>query len=233
MLPKEQELQKYLPQIQKCQLFEHRSLAEIQGLFSKINYRLKHHPRGKLVAQRGEELTDLIVLLQGELSADILDLSGQVLKVESLEAPTLVAAGLLFAHQNYLPVQLTATSEVTLMRIPRDTLLILAGKDPMILKKLLTDSGNKIHFLAEKLRYIKFDTIEMKLANLLLELKTRQNNSLISLPYSINALSEMFGVSRPSLSRSLGELVKEGLIEKQGKSIRILDFEGLQDRCLS
>ena len=44
-----------------------------------------------------------------------------------------------------------------------------------------------------------------------------------------NELSDFFGVARPSLARTIGDLEKEGFIEAKGKNIRIIDRVGLAD----
>ena len=225
MVPTTQELQKIFDKIKDTELFQHLSQEEMVPLFLGLRIEMTHIPKGKLYAQRGERLDSLMVLVEGELSADILSMEGQILKVEHLKAPTLVASGLLFADQNYLPVQLTAVMDSRMMKIPRKELLILAGRDTHILEKLLTDSGNKIHFLAERLRFMQIGSIEKKLYSYLAEQHTLQKSDLIQLPYSIQTLSELFGVSRPSLSRSLGQLVDEGLISREGKKLRIVDIQ--------
>ena len=232
MVPINRELQEIFPKLSNCELFQHLTQKDLVHLFRELKVFTVKIPKGKLFAQRGKPLDSLMVLVEGELSADILNIEGQILKVENLKAPTLVASGLLFADQNYLPVQLTALTDSEMMKIPRSELLILAGRDSRILEKLLTDSGNRIHFLAEKIRFMQMSTIEKKLCSYLTEQRNLQKSDLVQLPYSIQSLSELFGISRPSLSRSLGGLVDEGLIKREGKMIRVLDAQLLHQRCI-
>jgi CRP/FNR family transcriptional regulator, dissimilatory nitrate respiration regulator len=226
------ELKRLLPKMQQCELFHFFSLEELVQLFNNITVEIDRIPKGKLYAQRGKPLESLMVLLEGELSADMLNIEGQVLKVENLKAPSPVAAGLLFASQNFLPVQLTALHPSTIVKIPKESLLFLAGQEPRILDKLLSDAGNKIHFLAEKLKFLQINTIEKKLCTYIWEQKNLQNSNTIELPYTIQTLSELFGIPRPSLSRSLGLLVDEGIITREGKEIKIVEIEKLFERCL-
>lgn len=230
MEPTHRELKNLYPKLGNCELFKHLSLDDMIRLFHGLKISINRIPKGKVFAQRGKVLESLMVLVEGELSADILNVEGQVLKVENLKAPTLVASGIIFAEQNYLPVQLTAMIDSTMLMLPRSELLIIAGRDTQILEKLLTDSGNRIHFLAEKIRFMQIGTIEKKLCSYLIEQQNLQQKDLISLPYSVQNLSELFGISRPSLSRSLGLLVDEGLITREGKKIRVLDIKSLYQR---
>jgi CRP-like cAMP-binding protein len=44
-----------------------------------------------------------------------------------------------------------------------------------------------------------------------------------------NDLSDYFGVARPSVARTLGEMEEEGFIIAKRKNIKILDRKGLSD----
>jgi CRP-like cAMP-binding protein len=55
----------------------------------------------------------------------------------------------------------------------------------------------------------------------------RAASPLLLLPMSKERLAETFGVTRPSLSRELGAMARDGLIAVEGRRIRILDREGL------
>jgi CRP-like cAMP-binding protein len=93
----------------------------------------------------------------------------------------------------------------------------------------LRDSGNRIVTLAEKLRFSKFSTIRQKIAGYLLECADKQQGKVITLGHSKSSLAELFGVSRPSLSRGFSELHGSGLIRQEGRSITILSRAGLVD----
>lgn len=214
-----------------CGLFSHLNEAELQRTFSRHSFSIHSHEQGKLIAQRGDEYQRLMILVKGELSAQISDGEGHTLKVESLHAPSPVAAGILFADDNHLPVNLSAENPVKIISIHRNTLLAMAGEDPQLLRTLLRDAGNRIHFLADKLRFMKFQTIRQKLCSYFLELDQRSPGELIHLPYSMETLAELFGVSRPSLSRVLGSMVENGLITRHGRAFKVEDRPTLLDNC--
>ena len=66
------------------------------------------------------------------------------------------------------------------------------------------------------------------MAQYLLELSKRQQSNHIELTASHNELSELFGVARPSLSRTIRELDHQELIKAQGKKISILNKDELR-----
>ena len=73
-----------------------------------------------------------------------------------------------------------------------------------------------------------FKTIKGKLTFYILQ-KSGMNSDLITLGMTQSDLADFFGVARPSIARALGELEDEGYIEAKGKSIKIIDKEGLAE----
>jgi DNA-binding Lrp family transcriptional regulator len=65
------------------------------------------------------------------------------------------------------------------------------------------------------------------MAHYLLQLRQKIKADKFTMPRSQNDLSELFGVARPSLSRAIRELDKDGLIKAEGKQIEIVDKDGL------
>jgi CRP/FNR family transcriptional regulator, dissimilatory nitrate respiration regulator len=217
--------------LRQCQLFSHLDSRTMENYLNSSTYILKKYNAGQFIAGRGDRYENLLFLLSGTLSADIHDLQGRSLKVESLNAPETVAPGILFADNNRLPIQLSAVSNAVVVSVHRDEIMEMASKDREIMKKLLSDAGNRIQFLAGKLRYMRFGTIRQKLCNYLMEQSALQNNLEITLPYTIEVLSELFGVERPSLSRVISLLMKENSIRRERNRIIICDRERITDYC--
>lgn len=69
---------------------------------------------------------------------------------------------------------------------------------------------------------MSFRTIRQKLAMYFIEL-TKPDKTVAELDRTQLALSEYFGVSRPSLARELANMQDDGLIEINKKHVKILD----------
>jgi len=216
-----------------CKLFEKTDFKKAQKLLIEARPTIRHFHQGAIIFFRGDVYERLNIIVEGKASAEIIDMDGRVLKVESLEAPELIASGILFSDTNILPVQLTADTDVCLFSISKSSLIKMCMQDEHMLQKLYQDMGNRITFLAEKLRMLGFDTIKEKIAAYFLDLAEKQNNLEISLPYSLEVTAELFGVSRPSLSRSLSSLVEEGILEKKGRNYIITDRQYLKNELVN
>ena len=99
-------------------------------------------------------------------------------------------------------------------------------KNNLILANFLDMISNRSQFLSEKIKFLNFKTIKGKLAQYILQ-KTEQGTKSVKLEITQNELADYFGVARPSVARALGDMEEEGLIEANGKNIKILDRQKL------
>ncbi len=217
----------YIPLLTSLILFKGISPELLTRYLERCACSIRHYRESEVIALSGDPLEELLILVDGRLSADFLSIEGRSLKVENLQPPALVGSTVLFAEDNVFPVQLTAVIDSVIIAISKDELLRMVMNDRIILENLLRDSGNRLRFLADKIKFIQFDSIEKKTAGFLIDLNRRGRTAEFSLPYSVQELSELFGVARPSLSRVLGNLESQGIIAKSGKTVRILDSDAL------
>ncbi|MBN2652015.1 MAG: Crp/Fnr family transcriptional regulator [Spirochaetales bacterium] len=213
----------------KTQLFADFTREEIFSLTQNSGFVVREYPKGKILIFRGDLYDRLLIVVRGSLSAEIHSENGKVLKIETLSAVSLVATGILYASQPYLPVNLIAAEDSVVLSIRKDILTELLCKHRPFLLRFMGDTGDKIVLLSEKLRLLQFKTISQKIASYLFNLSGREKSLTFDLPYSMEQLSELFGIARPSLSRVFSQMAEDGYFEKDGKRIKILDIDGLKD----
>jgi len=104
----------------------------------------------------------------------------------------------------------------------------MGTRSPEFLLSFLRDSGNRIVFLAGKLRFSQFTTLRQKAASYLLDCVRKQRTETVALEHSREALAELFGATRPSVSRAFSGLRDDGLIQLDGRTVYILSMGGLK-----
>ena len=72
-------------------------------------------------------------------------------------------------------------------------------------------------------------SLRRKLAALLLE--HRRPDGMVSLAMNREQMADFLGVTRPSLSRELAAMRDEGLLQMEGRSIRVPDIASLNFLC--
>jgi DNA-binding MarR family transcriptional regulator len=69
--------------------------------------------------------------------------------------------------------------------------------------------------------YLQFKSLQDKILFYLSTQKTGESG-FCKLSHSILELSNIFGVERPSLSRALARMEREGIIVRHGKAIKVI-----------
>ncbi|MEA3461721.1 MAG: Crp/Fnr family transcriptional regulator, partial [Bacteroidota bacterium] len=189
--------------------------------------RIRSYARDALIAQAGDEVRSLHILLQGSVKGEMVDFTGKVIKIEDIFPNRPLAPAFLFGHQNKYPVNITAGEDAILLSIPRDRFLIMLQESKKVLENFVNSISSRGQFLSNKIKFLSFTTIKGKLAQYLLDLSAQNSSSSFTIPHSQSQLSELFGVARPSIGRAISELNRDGVFRTEGKRIEILDHAGL------
>jgi len=207
-------------------LFNNLSSENINKVLTKVPYRIRKFKTGSMIAQSGELVTLLMLVLSGSVKGEMVDIAGRVIKIEEVPASGALAAAFLFGNRNRFPVNAIAVADTELLTIEKPDFLKLLKENDTILINFLDMISNRSQFLSEKIKFLNFKTIKGKLAQFILQRTGREKWSFV-LEMTQNDLADFFGVARPSVARALGEMEDEGLIEARGKNIRVLDPDKL------
>ena len=207
-----------------CQspIFRGISPDDLQALFSQIHFQVKTYQKNSLIVSTGEICDRLLIIQHGSVKAEMNDYSGKTIKIEDLTAPQPLASAFLFGNQNQFPVTVSANTDVEMVLIPKPEFVKLLQLNALILNNYLNTISTRAQFLSQRLKFLSFKTIKQKIAHFLLE-KAGDRLQSVEVHQTQGQLAEMFGVTRPSLARTLGEMCQEGLIQTDRRCIRILD----------
>jgi len=208
--------------LSRSPLFERLSSGNINKVLSKIPYRVKKYKSGSMIAQSGETVSSLMLVLTGTVKGEMVDIAGRVIKIEEVSASGALASAFLFGSRNRFPVNVITVSETELLIIDKTDFLKVLKANDTILVNFLDMISNRSQFLSEKIKFLNFKTIKGKLAQFILQ-RTGNDRPAFVLEMTQNDLADFFGVARPSVARALGEMEQEGLIQAKGKNIRVLD----------
>jgi CRP-like cAMP-binding protein len=203
--------------------------TELEKLFSSILFQRKSFPPGSLIVSQGEECNRLLILTKGTVKGEMTSPNGKSLKIEDIEAPSILASAFLFGRKNIFPVNIVSLTEVKFMVIPKGELLKLFQMNQQILQNFLSMISSRAQFLSDKLRFHSFKSLKAKLAFFLVN-EAGMNQSF-KLRHSQQELAELFGVARPSVGRAFLLLQEEGVIDIRYKQVEILDWKKLDEAC--
>ncbi|MCW3788149.1 Crp/Fnr family transcriptional regulator [Plebeiibacterium sediminum] len=218
------------PFLEKSPLFRGLTIEEINSAFSDVHYQVKKYSKGQMVVSAGDKVDRLLIVLSGSVKGEMIDFSGKTIKIEDINPPMPLAVAFLFGKSNTFPVNIITNEDSELLVIPKESILKLFQENKMMLLNFLNAISNRSQFLSQKIKFLNFTTIKGKIANYLLQYAS-QGMLEVVLDKSQNELAELFGVTRPSVGRGIRDLHNEGLIEANGKKIKLIDIQGLKE-CL-
>jgi CRP-like cAMP-binding protein len=214
-------------QLKKLDLFSEFNNKDIEALFENLSFSVIHYSKGEVIKQMGDEYEELLILVTGEITSEMQDANGKSMEVETLNAPEIIASGVLFSNEYNLPVDIISNEDSTIVSIPKKSVLKLCQENDKFLTSLFHDMGNRICFLANRMYSLTMKTIKEKIALFLLE-KSRGKKSF-KLEMTKEEISRLFGVARPSLSRAFQEMIQSGFIDQKGKTIILKDLQTLKN----
>jgi CRP-like cAMP-binding protein len=219
-------MEELLSELCKTQIFHGMGVKEMMTLFENKPYRLKEFERDSYVAHSQDICHDLFIVVSGSVRGEMSDFSGKKLKIEDIAAPRPLAAAFVFGRENRFPVDIIANEPASVMIIPRDVLIFLLQNSEVILKNYLNTISSRAQFLSGKIRFLSFKTIREKIANYIL-MHTANDDQTFTLDQSQTELADFFGVTRPSLARTLARMEEEGMIHTKRRQITIINREKL------
>lgn len=212
--------------LSRCPIFQGVSPQDLEVLLSQHAYSVKSYSKGVRLATRDDECTNLMVVLEGSVKGEMVDHTGKVVKIEDIAAPRPIAPAFLFGQNNRLPVDVVANEDVTVLVIPRNSVVGIMQASTQVLTCYLNMMSNRATFLSNKLYFLSFRSIKEKLAHYLLDL-SRGNLRTFSLPMGQQELADYFGVSRSSLARVFADFERDELVRFDRRQVTIFSRDGL------
>lgn len=204
-------------------LFKGIAPNEIQTILGdEARHLVQTFAKGDVLAEQDSLCNRLIILMRGKIRAEMTDVSGRVVKIEDVSAPSPLAILFLFGANNKFPVRAIADEETIAIVIPKQLILKMLQNNENLLRNYLDISADFAARLSQKLYFMSFRSIRQKISMYLLELAHKQQTDTVQLDRTKSSLAEYFGVSRPSLERELTNMQTAGFIGIHKKEITLL-----------
>ncbi len=196
-------------------------------IIKRIPHQVRQLETGEVLAVEGDVIHHLWMIVQGAVAGEMMDYSGNLMRVETISAPQSIATAFLFGKNSRLPVTVTATEPAKVFCIPKDALVTLFSQHRTIMQNFLDTISERAQFLSNRIKVLSIPTLKGKLAFYLLHHVRQTGQNEFVLPHTQQELADQFRAARPSVGRVLHQLNEEDIIESTGKHIRILDREAL------
>lgn len=207
---------------------------EFQYFIGQSNIQLKKFRKNEFVFMELEKPDKLFLLVDGCISVYKDTMSGKIMPIADIEESGDVFGEIyLYMQKDFYEVNAIAKEESTILVIKSQIFQINEDDVPIayykIARNLLTTFARKAYLLTTKIQVLGSGSLRQRIARFILNCK--RENGVVKLTMTREKMAEFLNTTRPSLSRELSNMQKEGLIKIIGKNMKILDEEALDD-CL-
>jgi CRP/FNR family transcriptional regulator, dissimilatory nitrate respiration regulator len=225
-------IQRWISQLSGCVLFQAISTAELSIMLQCLSPRVAEFRKNELIIRSGERFGGVGILLIGSGMVAKENLAGNRVIMDVLEPGALFGEMAAFTRENIWPATIIAQTPCTVMFLPVEKLISscanLCNSHRQLTLNLIQIIAERALMLHRKVEYLVLGSLRKKIGQYLLEQLQNTGMQTFLLPMNRNELAEFLNTTRPSLSRELGRLRDEGIIEFHRAAIRVRNIEALQ-----
>jgi hypothetical protein len=209
-------------------LAEGMNKEEIAELLASSDVALRIYPKGAIVFHDGEMPHSLYILLEGEVHILKDTYSGRQIFISEIDRPGDMFGEVYEVLKRPYDMYVRAVTKVKLLEVSSHFFTLDLGETPrrsalIVQRNLMKIFAGKAYGMHTKLKILASGTLREKIVRYLFPHIDDHGN--ITLTVSREFMASYLAVSRPSLSRELSAMQREGIIEAAGRTIHILDME--------
>jgi len=201
--------------------------SEIDDLFANDQYKIKRYTKNSVVYLQNERCKSLDIILEGEVFVQKIDAEGNTLTIYNFVSGDVIGENLLFSNRNNYPMTIIAKYNSTILHVKKELILRLCQENIEFLNNFLQSISDKTLILTDRINALTLKSIRQSIAEFLIQEYNLQKNLKIKLSMTKKELAEKMGIQRPSLSRELNKMRRDGLITFDSKYITINNIEQL------
>ena len=214
--------------LEKSTLFQGVEAKVLRGYLEETPHHIQCYDKEETIFHLMDPALRIGIILEGRVEAQKSFPNGSQVNVSVRFPGEMIGPAAVFSKSQRYPCDIVALEPATLMMFRKEDLLSLMQKDVQILKNFTTEIASATYMLQQRLELLSYNGIVQKAAFWLLMQVRQTGKTTVQIPDSMSRWAMIMNVSRPSLHREMKRLEEEGIIRYAGKSIDVLDQDGLQ-----
>jgi CRP/FNR family cyclic AMP-dependent transcriptional regulator len=172
--------------------------------------------RNTVLMRQGESPASLYVVLSGKVRVSVSDEDGRELVLATL-GPAETFGELALIDDEPRSATVAATEESRIAVVSKDDFKRCLSRNPEIAINLLKHLSRRLREVNETAKGFALLDVQGRVVQLLRRLARDHDGRLISDPVTHQEIANMVGASREMVSRVIGSLKSEGLVQVEGK----------------
>jgi CRP-like cAMP-binding protein len=224
--------EKYLDNILKNVLFSNIDRDGVLSMLNCLRPDILHCRKNSYIAVAGDDFKGLGIVLSGEGVISRENAAGNRVVISYLSSGDMFGEMIAFSSRTKWHVNVKALTDCDIMVLSSEKIVGRCSNACSFHQSLITNLlmiiSEKALELNKKLEYLSIKSMRGKISSYLLEQRNRTGRNSFILPLKREELADYLNVSRPSMSRELGRMRDEGIIDFHRSAIKIKDMEALK-----
>ena len=216
-----------------CKLFQKIAEPEVGRILNCSKSSVKEYSAGNYIFAQDDVPTKLFLLLDGKVHICKDFSSGKRDVLYLVEAGNVFGEMFLFGSKDKYWYDAVAVSDVKVLELPWNFFYHFCSNacdhHKQLTQNMLEILSENNFTITRKLHIVTTSSLRERIAILLLD--AVDSRGVAELNMNREQLADFLGVARPSLSRELMRLQKEGLLEVSKKVIVVKDREAVEQLC--
>jgi len=217
----------------KCELFEGFEPFQLKLMLQCFDPKTYIYEKGDFIVLYGDRYNGLGILLEGAALVSKENAAGNRVVLTVIESSNIFGEVIAFSGKKEWPASVQAQTQCKVIFIENNMILNQCSEacdfHLLLIKNLLKTVSTRAIMLNRRVEYLSMKSLNSKIACLLLEYMEKSGGNTFRLPMNRNEMADFLNVSRPSMSREMGVMRDNGIIEFQKEAIKILKVDKLQE----
>ena len=209
-------MEQFLPILKKTKLFSGVDTEDISSMFSCLGASLRFYKKGEFVLRQGERLSEIMVLVEGNLHIQSDDYWGNRSILGEICAGEMFGEAYAAPESGALLNDVAAVTDSAVVCFDVKRILTSCSSacrfHTIVVQNLFFAISEKNRKLVQKLGLLSKRTTREKLISYLSEQAKMQNSASFSIPFNRQQLADFLSVDRSAMSNELCKMRDEGLI---------------------
>jgi CRP-like cAMP-binding protein/CheY-like chemotaxis protein len=199
-------------------------LAALQQII--VERKARSFKKSQVIYYEGDKGNGLYLVISGKVKTIKLAEDGRELMTGIYSADEYLGINAMLSNEEYTDTA-TALEDSLLCLIPKEQLEQLLNLYPEVAREFIKLLANDIREKEEQLLQMAYHSVRKKMAQALLRLHRQPGSEADSFKIAREDLAAMAAMATETVSRTLSDFKEEGLIEKTGSTITIIDLARL------
>ncbi len=198
-------------------------MAELRTLVA--SRKIRQVKKKQILYYDGDQPQGIYLVLEGSIKTIKLAEDGRELMTGLFKADDYLGVTAVLLDENFTETA-EATEDASVCLLPKDSILNLVNRFPDVGSQFIKILSHNLREKEEQLMELAYHSVRKRLAQTLVRL-SKQSADPAQFKVSREELASMAGIATETVSRTMTDFKDEGLIEKKGSQIQVIDINRL------